>query len=142
MTDSNFIPIKRIVSRKIGDKRPFLIEFEGFPKTTDYRREPWSSLSPDLQKKFCKDGKVRKNKPKRKRKLHFPPVPHKPENHAVIPAKRPRGAVEYSLFENENGESILVMKTYQKDRVDYQHFHRISRSMSETNGVRGLEPTV
>jgi len=155
MTESNFIPIKRIVSRKIGDKRPFLIEFEGFPKTTDYRREPWSSLSPDLQKKFCKDGKVRKtykkrkpkenvalNKPKRKRKLHFPPVPHKPENHAVIPAKRSRGAVEYSMFENENGESILVMKTYQKDRVDYQHFHRISRSMSETNGVRGLEPTV
>lgn len=155
MADSNFIPIKRIVSRKIGDKRPFVIEYEGYPEKKDYRREPWSSLSPDLQKKFCKDGKVRKtykkrkpkenvalNKPKRKRKLQFPPVPYKPENQAVIPAKRARGMVEYSEFENEDGESILVVKTYQKDRVDYQHFHRISRSISETNGVRVVEPTV
>lgn len=147
MKDSNYFTIKRIVSRKIGDKKPFLIEYEGYPEKEDYRQEPWSSLCPELQKKFCKDGKVRKtykkrkrkenvalNKPKRKRKLTFPPVPHKPENHAVIPAKRPLGEVEYSEYENEKGESILVVKTFTHDRVDYQHFRRISHTVRKGNG--------
>ncbi len=158
MTDTNYIPIKRIVSRKIGDKKPFLIEYEGYPEKEDYRQEPWSSLCPELQKKFCKDGKVRKtyrkrkakerkrkakenvalNKPKRKRKLAFPPVPHKPENHAVIPAKRPLGEVEYSEYENGKGESILVVKTYTLDRVDYQHFRRISHTVRKENGSISL----
>ena len=147
MTDSNYFTIKRIVSRKIGDKKPFLIEYEGYPEKEDYRQEPWSSLCPGLQKKFCKNGKVRKtykkrklkenvalNKPKRKRKLSFPPVPYKPENHAVIPAKRPLGEVEYSEYENEAGVSILVVKTYTQDRVDYQHFRRISHTVRRENG--------
>lgn len=130
MTDSNLLPIKRIVKRKIGNKRPFLIEWEGYPEKKDYSQEPWSSLCPVLQKKFCKDGKVRKtHKPTRKRKFQFPPV--NSENHAVIPAKRPLGAVEYSEFENKNGEGILVVKTYGKDIVEYQHFHRISRCRVE-----------
>ena len=147
MTDSNYFTIKRIVSRKIGDKKPFLIEYEGYPEKEDYRQEPCSSLCPGLQKKFCKNGKVRKtykkrklkenvvlNKPKRKRKTAFPPVPHKPENHAVIPAKRPLGEVEYSEYENEAGVSILVVKTYTQDRVDYQHFRRISHTVRRENG--------
>ena len=151
MTDSNYFTIKRIVSRKIGDKKPFLIEYEGYPEKEDYRQEPWSSLCPELQKKFCKDGKVRKtyrkrklkenvalNKPKRKRKLAFPPVPHKPENHAVIPAKRALGEVEYSEYENEKGESILVVKSYNEDRVDYQHFRRISHTVRRENGSISL----
>ena len=147
MTDTNYLPIKRIVSRKIGNKNPFLIEYEGYPEKKDYRQEPWSSLCPELQKKFCKDGKVRKiykkrkqkenvalKRPKRKRKLTFPPVSHKPENHAVIPAKRPIGAVEYSEYENEDGVIILVVKTFTHDRVDYQHFRRISHTVREGNG--------
>ena len=154
MSEEIFYPVKKIIRRKVGAEKPFLIEWDTIEPTSP-TWEPWANLNEKYQQKFCVNGKVRKtfrkkkakenvalNRPKRKRKLAFPAVPHKPENHAVIPAKRSRGAVEYSMFENENGESILVMKTYQKDRVDYQHFHRISRSMSETNGVRVVEPRV
>ena len=80
------------------------------------------------------------NKPKRKRKTAFPPVPHKPENFATIPSKRARGTVEYSEYVSGDGESyILVMKTYQEDgSVTYQHFRRISRSISEINASVSL----
>lgn len=153
-----YYDVKRIVRRKIGDKKPFLIEWVGYPEAKDYTWEPYENLSDKFKSKFCKNGKVRKtyrkmnkkenvslNKPKRKRNVAFPPVPHKPENHAVIPEKRPRGAVEYSEYENGSGESILVVKTYEGDKVDYQHFRRISHTVREENGglrVRSVEPSV
>ena len=147
-----FYPVKRIVRRKVGAEKPFLIEWETV-EPCDFSWEPWENLSDKYKSKFCKNGKVRKafrkekrkenvalNRPKRKRKLAFPPVPHKQENEAVIPAKRSRGTVEYSEYESGDGESyILVMKTYQEDgSVMYQHFRRISRTISETNGSISL----
>ncbi|MAD23542.1 MAG: hypothetical protein CMO44_05145 [Verrucomicrobiales bacterium] len=150
MQSEIFYAIKRIIRRKVGDKKPFLIEWDT-PEPCESTWEPHENLSEELQKKFCKDGKVRKtykkrklkenvasNKPKRKRKLAFPPVPHKPENHAVIPAKRPLGEVEYSEYENGKGDSILVVKTYTHDRVDYQHFRRISHTVRKENGSISL----
>lgn len=148
-----YYDVKRIVRRKVGAEKPFLIEWEGLPEKKDYSWEPWECLSDLYKEKFCRDGKVRLafkrqrrmtnvslNKPKRKRKTAFPPVPHKPENFATIPSKRARGTVEYSEYVSGDGESyILVMKTYQEDgSVTYQHFRRISRSISEINASVSL----
>ena len=146
-----YYDVKRIVRRKVGAEKPFLIEWEGLPEKKDYSWEPWECLSDLYKEKFCRDGKVRLafkkqkrmtnvslNKPKRKRKTAFPPVPYKEENEAVIPAKRAKGTVEYSEYENGSGESILVVKTYSEGKVEYQHFRRISRTIAEQNGTVSL----
>lgn len=152
MSEEVFYPVKQILRRKVGAEKPFLIEWDTIePSSPTW--EPWANLNEKYQQKFCVNGKVRKtfrkqkakenvalNRPKRKRKLAFPPVPHKPKNEAVIPAKRSRGTVEYSEYMSGDGESyILVMKTYQEDgSVMYQHFRRISRTIAETNGSISL----
>ena len=146
MSEEIFYPVKQILRRKINAEKPFLIEWDTI-EPTEPSWEPWENLSEKYQQKYCKNGKVRKvfikrkakenvalNKPKRKRRTAFPTVPHNPENEAVIPAKRQRGEVEYSEYENKSGESILVVKTYYEGHVDYQHFRRISRTIAERNG--------
>ena len=152
MSEEIFYPVKRILRRKINAEKPFLIEWDTI-EPTEPSWEPWGNLSEKYQGKYTVRGTVRKNykkakrkenvalnRPKRKRKVAFPPVPHKEENEAVIPAKRSRGTVEYSEYESGDGESyILVMKTYNEDgSVTYQHFRRISRSISEINGSVSL----
>jgi hypothetical protein len=150
MSDVIFYPVKKIIRRKVGAEKPFLIEWDTI-KPSSPTWEPWGNLSKKYKQKFCVNGKVRKafrkqkakenvalNKPKRKRKLAFPPVPHKPENEAVIPAKRSRNTTEYAEYENGSGESILVVKTYHEGYVDYQHFRRISRTIAERNGSISL----
>lgn len=150
MSEEIFYPVKKIVRRKVGAEKPFLIEWDTIePSSPTW--EPWANLSEKYKQKYCKNGKVRKvftkrkakenvalNKPKRKRKLAFPAVPHKPENHAVIPKKRRPNTTEYAEYENGFGESILVIKTYHEGHVDYQHFRRISRTISERNGSISL----
>lgn len=146
MSEATFYPVKRILRRKVGAKKPFLIEWDTI-EPIEPSWEPWECLSEKYQGKYTVRGTVRMtykkakrkenvalNRPKRKRKLAFPPVPHKPENEAVIPAKRSRGQVEYAEYENGSGESILVIKTYHEGHVEYQHFRRISRTIAETNG--------
>ena len=143
MSTETFYPIKQIVRRNTkGVDRPFLIEWDTIDPC-EPTWEPWENLSENLKKKYCKNGKVRhlyakrkakenvvlNRKPKRKpkRKLAFPPVAHKPENHAVIPPKRPCGTTEYSEYENKNGDRILVVKTFREGYVEYDHFQRISK---------------
>ena len=156
-----FYEVKRIVRRKLNVKKPFLIEWEGYPEKKDYTWEPHEHLSEFFKKMYCKNGKIKKqfrrmnkktnvalNRPKRKRETAFPPIPSTVEraarNEAIIPAKRSRGTVEYSEFQSDTGEAILVVKRYLEDKVEYQHFHRISRTVSEQNGpaVPRVEPSV
>ncbi len=150
MSEEIFYPVKKIIRRKVGAEKPFLIEWDTIEPTSP-TWEPWANLNEKYQQKFCVNGKVRKtfrkkkakenvalNRPKRKRKLAFPAVPHKPENHAAIPAKRPRGKMEYAEYENGSGESILVVKTYREGYVDYQHFRCISRTTVGRNGSISL----
>lgn len=145
-----FYPVKRIVRRKVGSDKPFLIEWETV-EPCDFSWEPWENLSDKYKSKFCKNGKVRKafrkekrkenvslNKPKRKRSTAFPPVPKSAveraeENEAIIPAKRPCGTIEYSEYQNPSGDAVLVVKKFHADRVEYQHYNLISRTMSDFN---------
>ena len=140
MSTEIFYPIKRIVRRNTkGVKRPFLIEWltkEPSEKTW----EPWYNLSETLQKQYYKNGKKKKRaketiipakprcKPKCKRKLD---LPHNLENHAIIPAKRQKGVKEYSEYlDSTTGETILVVKTYDGVKVEYQMFQRISHAIN------------
>ena len=196
-TSEPYYPVKGIIRRKINAKNPFLIEWDTIdPSEPSW--EPWENLSQSYQKKYYKNGKIRKvitkekkkkkkkkivalnkkRKPKRtlpeekntvisakrpreesetnipaksfqgtverkgKRRKNKAVIPEKSsqetlapkqkllaakENEAILPTKRSNGTVEYSEYENEIGECVLVQKTYFEDHVKYQHFRRVSR---------------
>ena len=135
--------MKRVVKVKKGNKvngevRPFCIEWEKYPDEKDYTWEPLKNLPACVKEKYCMSGKPRTQYKKRKakekakdnvalkkpKKMLHPPVPHKEENHAVIPAKKAIGTKEYGEYEDPmTGERILVVKTYVEGRVEYRHFY-------------------
>ena len=151
-------PVKRIVRTKVNSAEPFLIEWDT-AEPCENSWVPWKNLGDEYKKKYCKNGEVRQkwktkrrreiaalNKSKRRKKKT---VERAQENEAIIPARRTPGTVEYSEYEQttEGGlcHNILVIKTYHNDKVHYQHFRRISRSVHTINNdqqmslLHGLE---
>ena len=59
MSEATFYPVKRILRRKVGAEKPFLIEWDTI-EPIEPSWEPWECLSEKYQGKYTVRGTVRK----------------------------------------------------------------------------------